>query len=224
MLGAVAPMIRALAARVDEVVVLADQRSPGRCPTTAASASSARARSWARPRFAAGAERASSRRGRSPSSLTWSRSTRSSPRRSCGRGTCRCSSGSRTGRCCGALVLAERLATAVITVDRRSFPFDSPKVVPIGHGIDIERLPLRRPRAGRRLRVLALGRTSPAKGLETIVRACRARRRRPRGLRAVAHRRGARRARPAARARRPDPRGRFRTPRSPSCSRRRMCS
>ena len=35
------------------------------------------------------------------------------------------------------LALAERVATAVITVDRRSFPLDSGKVVAIGHGIDL---------------------------------------------------------------------------------------
>src|SRR5437763_1757481 len=35
------------------------------------------------------------------------------------------------------LRLAARLSTAVVTVDRRSFPFPSPKVVPIGHGIDL---------------------------------------------------------------------------------------
>jgi glycosyltransferase involved in cell wall biosynthesis len=69
------------------------------------------------------------------------------------------------------LVLAERLATAVLSVDRRSFPLRSRKVVPIGHGIDtgrfacVERAPVER------LRVVALGRTSPAKGLETIARA-----------------------------------------------------
>jgi glycosyltransferase involved in cell wall biosynthesis len=69
------------------------------------------------------------------------------------------------------LRLAERAATTVLTVDRRSFPLDSPKVVPIGHGIDMEtfRCVVREP-AGR-LRVLALGRTSPSKGLETIIRA-----------------------------------------------------
>jgi hypothetical protein len=32
---------------------------------------------------------------------------------------------------------AERLATAIVSVDRRSFPLASPKVRPIGHGIDV---------------------------------------------------------------------------------------
>jgi glycosyltransferase involved in cell wall biosynthesis len=69
------------------------------------------------------------------------------------------------------LLLAERAATAVITVDRRSFPLASPKVVPIGHGIDMELFACVERDPAERLRVLALGRTSPAKGLETIVRA-----------------------------------------------------
>jgi glycosyltransferase involved in cell wall biosynthesis len=68
---------------------------------------------------------------------------------------------------------AERVSTRVVSVDRRSFPLDSPKLAGIGHGIDMSDFDC----AGRdepgdgRLRVLALGRTSPAKGLETIVRA-----------------------------------------------------
>ena len=37
------------------------------------------------------------------------------------------------------LVLAERLSTAILSVDRRSFPLDSGKVVAIGHGIDTDR-------------------------------------------------------------------------------------
>ena len=69
------------------------------------------------------------------------------------------------------LVLAERLCAAVLTVDSRSFPLESRKVVPIGHGIDLERFPCMRRDPAPRLRVLALGRTSPAKGYETIVRA-----------------------------------------------------
>ena len=36
------------------------------------------------------------------------------------------------------LRLAERLATAIVSVDRRSFPFESAKVRPIGHGIDVD--------------------------------------------------------------------------------------
>jgi glycosyltransferase involved in cell wall biosynthesis len=66
---------------------------------------------------------------------------------------------------------AERVSDRVLTVDRRSFPFDSPKVTPIGHGIDVDALPC--VDQTEPLRVLALGRTSPAKGLDTIVEAAR---------------------------------------------------
>jgi glycosyltransferase involved in cell wall biosynthesis len=67
---------------------------------------------------------------------------------------------------------AEKLATAVISVDRRSFPVESPKVRPIGHGIDVSEFPCT-DRSGRSsaVRAVVLGRYSPAKGLETILRA-----------------------------------------------------
>jgi len=69
------------------------------------------------------------------------------------------------------LALAERVSTAVLTVDRRSFPLPSHKLVAIGHGVDLRRFPCTTRAATDRLRALALGRTSPAKGYETIVRA-----------------------------------------------------
>jgi len=66
---------------------------------------------------------------------------------------------------------AERLATAIVSVDRRSFPLQSAKVRPIGHGIDVSEFDCiaRPPHDG--ARALVLGRYSPAKGLETILRA-----------------------------------------------------
>jgi glycosyltransferase involved in cell wall biosynthesis len=70
------------------------------------------------------------------------------------------------------LEAAEKAATAVASVDERSFPIDSPKVVAIGHGIDLDEFPCRS--EGQRandFRVASLGRYSRAKGLETIVRA-----------------------------------------------------
>jgi glycosyltransferase involved in cell wall biosynthesis len=70
------------------------------------------------------------------------------------------------------LEAAERVSTAVVSVDRRSFPVESPKVVAIGHGIDLDEFPCRR--EGQRaadFRVASLGRYSRAKGLESVVRA-----------------------------------------------------
>jgi glycosyltransferase involved in cell wall biosynthesis len=67
------------------------------------------------------------------------------------------------------LRLAERVSTAVATVDRTSFPFASAKLAPIGHGIDVAGLPCRPAPAGETLQALALGRTSPAKGLEAVI-------------------------------------------------------
>ena len=69
------------------------------------------------------------------------------------------------------LATATRLSTTVLSVDKRTFPLSSRKLVAIGHGIDISALtcverPERHP-----LTLLVLGRMSPAKGLETIVRA-----------------------------------------------------
>ena len=69
------------------------------------------------------------------------------------------------------LAAAERASNVVLSVDPRTFPLPSRKLVAIGHGIDIADLPCAE-RAGRdELTLLALGRTSPAKGLETMLRA-----------------------------------------------------
>lgn len=69
------------------------------------------------------------------------------------------------------LRLAAILSTRVLSVDRRSFPIETKKVEPIGHGIDYATLPCRRRESAGRLRAVVLGRTSPAKGIETILRA-----------------------------------------------------
>jgi glycosyltransferase involved in cell wall biosynthesis len=66
---------------------------------------------------------------------------------------------------------ATRLCDAALSVDRRSFPLPSPKVRAIGHGIDTT---LFRPGDAQRrsdgsLRLVALGRTSPTKGISTVV-------------------------------------------------------
>ena len=66
---------------------------------------------------------------------------------------------------------AERVSSAVVSVDRRSFPLDSGKVHAIGHGIDLSEFPCVAATDRDALRLLALGRYSRAKGLETMVRA-----------------------------------------------------
>jgi glycosyltransferase involved in cell wall biosynthesis len=72
------------------------------------------------------------------------------------------------------LVLAERLSTTVLSVNEHSFPLRSRKLVAIGHGIDLGEFACVEREPAERLRAVALGRTSPAKGLETIVRAAAA--------------------------------------------------
>ena len=68
---------------------------------------------------------------------------------------------------------AALLATAVVSVDRRSFPLESAKVRAIGHGIDVSEFACAERAAGSRVRALVLGRYSPAKGIGTILRAAR---------------------------------------------------
>lgn len=66
---------------------------------------------------------------------------------------------------------AERVCTAVVSVERRSFPLDSPKVRAIGHGVDLSEFPCADPAPENGpLLALVLGRYSPAKGLETVLR------------------------------------------------------
>lgn len=69
------------------------------------------------------------------------------------------------------LRVAERFSSAVVSVDTRSFPFPSRKVVPIGHGIDMYEFTCADHPSADVVRAVALGRYSPAKGLDTVVRA-----------------------------------------------------
>jgi glycosyltransferase involved in cell wall biosynthesis len=71
----------------------------------------------------------------------------------------------------GLLSAAERMSTKVLTVDERTFPLRSKKVVAIGHGIDVSGFACRERPERDPLTLLALGRTSPAKGLVTILQA-----------------------------------------------------
>jgi glycosyltransferase involved in cell wall biosynthesis len=72
-------------------------------------------------------------------------------------------------RASATLRLAERVSSAIVTVDRSSFPLPSSKVHAIGHATNLADLPCRPDRGGTSLRALVLGRTSPAKDIETIV-------------------------------------------------------
>jgi glycosyltransferase involved in cell wall biosynthesis len=171
-LGAVVPKVRALAERVDEVVVLALRAVPGALPGNCRVEVFGGASKSARGRLYVSALRRAlkpkplavvahsvplyailaaplTKPARVPL-LLWF--THWKPSRT--------------------LVLAERLSTAILSVDRRSFPLDSTKVVAIGHGIDTDRFACTE-RAPATLRAVALGRTSPAKGLETIAQAAR---------------------------------------------------
>jgi glycosyltransferase involved in cell wall biosynthesis len=69
------------------------------------------------------------------------------------------------------LRLAERLSTDVLTVEPRTFPLASPKVNAIGHGIDLSEFACAERPGDDALALLSLARTSPAKGLETVIRA-----------------------------------------------------
>jgi glycosyltransferase involved in cell wall biosynthesis len=70
-----------------------------------------------------------------------------------------------------ALRNAERLADVLLTVDRRSVPFASPKVRAIGHGIDVAAIACVPERHPPLRRLLGLGRYAPVKGWDTALRA-----------------------------------------------------
>ncbi len=170
-LAATVPKIRALAARVDEVVVLADRTVAGTLPDNCRSLSfAARTRAGRGARFESLLARELVPRPvaviahmcpiyavlaaplvrplRVPLLLWYTHWARS-----------------------WTLDAAARAATAIVSVDRRSFPIDSRKVVPIGHGIDLAEFPCSdRSKATGDFRLVALGRYSRAKGLETILR------------------------------------------------------
>jgi glycosyltransferase involved in cell wall biosynthesis len=175
-LAATVPMLRALAERVDEVVVLADRVLPEVLPANCRVRSfGARARAGRGLKFesALAAELARSSR---PSAviahmcpiyavlaaplarplgvkiLLWYTHWHAS----------------RTLR------IAERVSNVVLSVDRRTFPLDSAKVRAIGHGIDLSEFVCADAGAAHPdLRAVALGRYSRAKGLEVVLRALR---------------------------------------------------
>jgi glycosyltransferase involved in cell wall biosynthesis len=68
------------------------------------------------------------------------------------------------------LRIAVRAAAAVLSVDKSSFPLETPKVRGIGHAIDVARFRAAPPaQHGGSLRLLALGRTARWKGLATLL-------------------------------------------------------
>ncbi len=175
-LAATIPQIRALAARVDELVVLADRTVASALPESCRAESfAARSRAGRGARFEAAIARELARRPRPVAVVAhmcpiyavlaaplvrplgvplllwfthWKRT--------------------RT------LEAAVRVSSAVASVDARSVPVASPKVVGIGHGIDLGEFACRpSERTTRDFRLVALGRYSEAKGLETVVRGLR---------------------------------------------------
>jgi glycosyltransferase involved in cell wall biosynthesis len=169
-LGATVPMLRALAARVDEVSVLALSAVDGALPDNC------RVRTFGgrvRPERLARYEGAllAELRGR-PERLVAHMAPvyavlAAPPARALGVRTLLWFTHWKATR---TLRLAERLVDRVVSVDRLSFPLASSKVEPIGHGIDLAQFPCA-PEREPGLRLLALGRTSPAKGLATVIRA-----------------------------------------------------
>ena len=66
---------------------------------------------------------------------------------------------------------AVRASTVVISVDRRSVPLTSANVVGIGHGIEVSDFDCAPAPPSETVELVALGRYSAAKGIETMVRA-----------------------------------------------------
>jgi glycosyltransferase involved in cell wall biosynthesis len=172
-LAATVPKIRALAARVDEVVVLADRAVPGTLP------GNCRVRTF-------GARRRAGRGLRFETALAHEllRRPRAIVAHMCPIYAVLAAPLARPlgvrillwythWQASRTLQVAERASSRVISVDRRSFPLDSAKVVPIGHGIDLAEFACRPEPGNGDLRAVALGRYSRAKGLETVVRAAR---------------------------------------------------
>ena len=170
-LGATLPMIRELAARVDELVVLAAAVDPAALPANC------RAHSFAAPsqalrggRYLAALAPELARRPvavlahmspvfallaaplarplRVPLLLWFTQQG--------------------SGRLLDA---AARVSDVLLTVDERSIPLRSPKVRAIGHGIDVDALPCVPARTPPLRRLLGLGRYAPVKGWETVLRA-----------------------------------------------------
>ena len=173
-LGATVAKLRALAARVDELVVLADSAVPGTLPDNCRVRLFRASRRAGRGlRFEASLAGELARRPRPAAVLAHMcpiYAVLAAPiARPIGVDVLLWFTHWRRSRL---LASATRLSSRVLSVDARTFPLRTRKLVAIGHGIDVsglscvQRSPEREP-----LTLLALGRTSPAKGLDTILRA-----------------------------------------------------
>jgi glycosyltransferase involved in cell wall biosynthesis len=171
-LAATVPKIRALAAQVDEVVVLADGAVPGVLPTNC------RVRTFrASRRLGRGVRFEAALARELPGLRTGAVIAHMCPIYAVLAGPLvrplrvplvLWFTHWRASRLLGA---AERVSTAVVSVDERSFPLSGRKLRAIGHGIDLSEFPCVNPGAAEELRLVALGRYSPAKGLDVVLRA-----------------------------------------------------
>jgi glycosyltransferase involved in cell wall biosynthesis len=175
-LAATVPKLRALAARADEVVVLADRALPDVLPPNCRVHSfGAGSRLGRGLRFASSLEAELLRRPRPAAVIAHMcpiYAVLAAP----------------LARPLGVRVLlwythwsasrtlraAERVSQVVLSVDRRTFPLPSAKVRAIGHGIDLDEFSCSSDGGSHQgLRVVALGRYSEAKGLEVVLRGLR---------------------------------------------------
>jgi len=172
-LGATVPKLRALAARVDELVVIADSAVEGALPDNCRVRSFRSTTQIGRGvRFEAAVAAELARRPRPAALLAHMCPIYAVLAAPIARPL-------RTKvllwfthwRASRLLWLAERLSTGVVSVDRRSFPLPSRKLAAIGHGIDLADFACVERQREKGLRLIALGRTSPSKGLESVIRA-----------------------------------------------------
>ncbi len=172
-LGATVAKIAALAARVDEVVVLADSAVPGALPVNCSVRSFAsRSRLGRGARFEQALATEIARRPRPAAVIAHMcpiYAVLAAP----------------LARPLGVRVLlwyahwnrtrmldaAVRASNVVVSVDRRSVPVVSEKVIGIGHGIDVSDFGCTEPPVSDVVRLAVLGRYSAAKGVDSIIRA-----------------------------------------------------
>lgn len=69
------------------------------------------------------------------------------------------------------LKIAEKLCYKIVTAAKESLNIKSPKIVELGHGINIDKFKTKRNWSGNKLRVLSVGRISPIKNYETLIKA-----------------------------------------------------